>query len=138
MARRLPQTLQTASPVILVTFFFMADFSASPCFSSLAALLAPSLLPLDSVINLFTVHRDTLGRINADPDLIPLYPQNGDRYLVSDHYGLTDPSCQYQHSSVLLIWAAGLVRVHYPLYTPDAMGMPLHQAPSTINPTASW
>jgi hypothetical protein len=55
------------------------------------------LFPLDALVNLFTMNRDVFGGIDTDPYLVSLYAQNGDRNFVSDHYGFTNSSRQYQH-----------------------------------------
>ena len=50
------------------------------------------LLALDALVDLFAVHGNAFGRVDTDPHLITLDPQNSDRHFVSDHHGLTDPS----------------------------------------------
>src|ERR1700675_3013464 len=51
----------------------------------------------DTVVNLFAVDGYVLGRVDADPDLVPLDAQNRHRDLVSDHHRFTHSSRQYQH-----------------------------------------
>src|SRR3984957_14002419 len=51
----------------------------------------------DTVVNLFTVDGHVLGRIDADPDLVPLDAQNRHGDLVADHHRLAHSSRQYQH-----------------------------------------
>src|SRR3984957_439643 len=51
----------------------------------------------DTVVNLFTVDGHVLGRVDADPDLVPLDAQNRHGDLVSDHHRFTHSSRQYQH-----------------------------------------
>src|ERR1700675_3812716 len=51
----------------------------------------------DTVVNLFAVDGYVLGRVDADPDLVPLDAQNRHCDLVSDHHRFTHSSRQYQH-----------------------------------------
>src|SRR6185312_17208965 len=56
------------------------------------------VLPLDTLVNLLTMHRDALWRVDADTHLISLDPQNGDGHVVPDHDGLTHAPCKNQHT----------------------------------------
>jgi len=49
------------------------------------------------------MYRNILGRINSDADLIPLYAQHSDGYLVTDHQCLSNSARQNQHIKLLRV-----------------------------------
>jgi len=63
----------------------------------LHAEIAAVFFSFDTVVNLFAVDGHVLGRVDADPDLVPLDAQNRHRDLVSDHHRFANSSRQYQH-----------------------------------------
>jgi hypothetical protein len=101
--------------------FVMPASRTLGAFTSFAA-TAPLLLAFDSLVNFFSMYGNTLWRVDAHPDLVPLNTQHGDRHVIADHHGLTDPSRQYQHFCVLLNWAAGSTEVRLSSCAPDAVG----------------
>jgi hypothetical protein len=63
---------------------------ALPALVSLSALLF--LLGLDAVVDFFAMHRDFLGRVYANADLITLDSKYGNLNLVADHDGFANPT----------------------------------------------
>jgi hypothetical protein len=48
-------------------------------------------LSLNALKDFFTVDSDVLRHVDAEPDLIALYPENGDGNVVPDHQRLLHP-----------------------------------------------
>jgi hypothetical protein len=65
------------------------------------AMLSVVVLSLDSIIDLFPMHRYIFRSTHSDPDLVAFDAQDGYRHLVTDHQSLADPTSQYQHIDVL-------------------------------------
>jgi len=67
--------------------------------------LAGAVVPLfqNALINFFAVNLDVVWRLDADSNLIPLDPQNGDRDVITDDKFLSNSSCQYKHFNLPLV-----------------------------------
>lgn len=63
------------------------------------AIEADALFFLDSVVYLFTMHRDVVRRMDTNSNLITFYAEDGDGYIVTDPELLSDASCKNQHAS---------------------------------------
>ena|SRR5690554_7662243 len=67
--------------------------SGNPLFSGISvivALISFAALFLNTLIDLFTVNRYFLGSVDADTNLVTLYPQYGDGYFITYHQGFTN------------------------------------------------
>src|SRR5690606_40440109 len=56
---------------------------------------------LDTLVNLFTVHRDFFRSIDPNTNLITFYTKHSHADLVSNHKSFPDTSSQNQHVSLL-------------------------------------
>jgi hypothetical protein len=65
------------------------------------------LLECDPPVNLFTMDGNRFGRVDSNAYLVSLHPQDGDGHVPANHQGLTDPSCQNEHSSSLSVISNG-------------------------------
>src|SRR5204863_385110 len=61
-----------------------------------------NIVALDALVDLFPVHGNALGRVDADPYLIALDPQNRNGHVVADHDGLANPACENEHLPIPL------------------------------------
>src|SRR5574337_503246 len=61
--------------------------------------IGPSSLVLlfDALVDFFAMHRDILGRSDANAHLVAFDAQHRDRYLVADHQGFPHSASQNQH-----------------------------------------
>lgn len=84
--------LQLFAFVLLVVMLFLVRkrFHAS---RRLALGLGDSLvLPLDCLVDFFTMNRNVRRRGDTKPDFVPAYVDDGNLYLVSDNYGFVSLS----------------------------------------------
>jgi hypothetical protein len=61
-----------------------------------------ALFALDAFVDLFPVHGNFLGGVDADPDLVSFYTQYRNGYIAPDHHSLSSASRKDQHSFLLL------------------------------------
>jgi hypothetical protein len=61
------------------------------------------MLVLDALVDLFAMHRDILGGIDSQTDLIAFDPQHGDGDFIAHHDRFTHSSRQNQHLELLAI-----------------------------------
>jgi len=64
----------------------------------------------DSLVDLFTVYLDIRRRLDADADLIAFYAEYRYGDIITNDKFLSDPSCQYQHVNLPLVWGASCAR----------------------------
>jgi hypothetical protein len=62
---------------------------------------------LYSFVDFLSMNGDFLRRADAESNLITLYAEHGDSYLVPNPNDLSDPSCQYQHLKSSLKYLKG-------------------------------
>ena len=49
---------------------------------------------LDALVDLFTMHRDILGRIDAETHLVTLNTQDGNLNIITNYESLANSPCQ--------------------------------------------
>jgi len=62
------------------------------------------LLAFDPFIDFFAMHRNVLGCVDPNPDLITFHAQHGDGDFITDHERFPNSARQYQHIKLLLLF----------------------------------
>ena len=62
------------------------------------------------LIQMIAVHRNVFRGVDADPDLLAAYAQNGDRDVVTNVYAFTDFAGEYQHGVLLDCFIGHLIQ----------------------------
>jgi hypothetical protein len=64
----------------------------------------------DALIDFLAVYLHFGWRFDSDTDLIPLYPQYGDRDVITDDKLFSNPSCQNKHNNLPLVSDTSCIR----------------------------